>query len=139
MSLIVISVLFVINAVIAAYWLCQLVEVALAWKIALVLFQNGGVEGRVFPVLLFQLVWVLCIAVLSSLGILEAAAFSMSTAVLHPLWAMYSTGIGLSLFILAIIVSGRLREEIAANAARRLLPNRRRPFDIKRWTDRSER
>lgn len=139
MSLIFISALFVLNAVIAAYWLCQLVEVALGWKIALVMFQNGGVQGRVFPVLLSQIVWALCIAVLSSLVILEAASFSMSAAVLHPLWAMYSTGTGLSLFILAIIVSGRIREEIAANAARRVLRYRRRPFDVKRWTHRSER
>lgn len=133
MSTILLAVLFLTHAWISAYWLCQLVEVILACPFATASFRRGNVSGRVFLLLFGQLLWVLCVAIISSLLIVEISAWPILDQTWTPIWPIHSGGLGLAFMVLALSISPRFREEVSAAADRRVLASGCWRARTRRW------
>jgi len=133
MSTAIVTVCFAMNAWLSAYWLCEIVETILAMPFAIACFQSGKVSGLIFVRLSGHLIWVLALAVVSSLLMLEVSLWGTLGQARYPMWPVHSAGLGLASVVIAVCISPRFREELSAGADRRVLRNWRGLTPKPRW------
>ena len=108
----------VLNAALIAFLVCQVVELLLALRIAL----NRSHAPRAVFALLAQFLGLPALTLLAILALIELAISNVVAEHTNrsSTWPITSSGIGMGIFLLGVILSPRFREQISAEADYRL-------------------
>jgi hypothetical protein len=109
-----------LNALLSAYFLCQVVELSLAVRITL----NRPHAGRTVATLTRQFFSLIAITLFGSLALIELRIPLPRDEITDTILPFASAGLGIGIVLLSLVFSSRFREQVSTDAERRLAPFR---------------